>query len=57
MHLVILLLAFLAFFIFLTLGARHDPEKRKLLVLYVLIDLWLSAVFVYLLVSAVMDFN
>lgn len=57
MHLVILLLAFLAFFIFLTLGVRRDPEKRKLLILFVLIDLWLAAVFVYLLVSAVMDFN
>jgi hypothetical protein len=29
MHLVILLLAFLAFFIYLTLGARQDPERRK----------------------------
>ena len=57
MHLVILLLAFLAFFIYLTLGVRGDPEKRKLLILYVLIDLWLAAVFVYLLVSAVLDFN
>ena len=57
MHLVIALLAVLAFFIFLTLGARHDPEKRMLLILYVLIDLWLGAVFVYLLVSAVLDFN
>ena len=57
MHLVILLLAFLALFIFLTLGARHDPEKRKLLILYLLIDIWLAAVFVYLLVSAILDFN
>ena len=45
MHLVILLLAFLAFFIYLTLGARNDPEKRKLFYLFVLIDLWLAAVF------------
>ena len=57
MHLVILLLAFLALFIYLTLGARRDPEKRKLLVLFVLIDLWLSAVFLYLLVSAILDYN
>ena len=57
MHLVILLLAFLAFFIYLTLGARRDPEKRKLLYLFVLIDLWLSAVFLYLLVSAILDYN
>ena len=57
MHLVILLLAALALFVFLTLKARRDPEKRKLFVLYVLIDLWLSGVFIYLLVSAVLDYN
>lgn len=57
MHLVIILLAFLAFFIYLTLEARRDPEKRKLLYLFVLIDLWLSAVFLYLLVSAILDYN
>jgi len=57
MHLVILLLAFLSFFIFLTLGTRHDPEKRKLFYLFVLIDLWLGAVFLYLLVSAILDYN
>ncbi len=57
MHLVILLLAFLALFVFLTIGARGDPEKRMLFYLYVLIDLWLAAVFIYLLVSAVLDFN
>jgi hypothetical protein len=54
MHLVILLLGALSFFIYLTLGVRHDPERRKLLVLYVLIDLWLSAVFLYLLISALL---
>ncbi|MCP4767290.1 MAG: hypothetical protein GY875_13565 [Gammaproteobacteria bacterium] len=54
MHLVVLLLAALAFFIFLTLGARGNPEKRKLFFLYVLVDLWLSAVFLYLLVTALM---
>ena len=57
MHLVILLLAFLAFFIYLTIGARGDPEKRMLFFLYIAIDLWLGSVFVYLLVSAVLDFN
>ena len=57
MHLVILLLASLAFFIFLTLGVWRDPEKRMLLILFVLIDLWLASVFFYLLVSAVMDYN
>ena len=54
MHLVIILLAVLAFFIFLTLGARRDPDKRKLFYLFTLIDLWLAAVFLYLLVTAVM---
>ncbi len=54
MHLVVLLLAALAFFIFLTLGVRGDPEKRKLFVLYVVVDLWLSGVFLYLLVTALM---
>jgi hypothetical protein len=54
MHLVILLLAALAFFIFLTLGARSDPERRKLFVLYVVIDLWLAAVFLYLLITALL---
>jgi hypothetical protein len=57
MHLVILLLTALALFVYLTLGARRDPEKRKLFILYVVIDLWLGAVFIYLLVSAVLDFN
>jgi hypothetical protein len=54
MHLVIVLLAALAFFIYLTLGVRGDPERRALFILYVLIDLWLGAVFLYLLVTAVL---
>jgi hypothetical protein len=54
MHLVIVLLAALSFFMYLTLGVRNDPERRKLLVLYVLIDLWLSAVFLYFLISALL---
>jgi hypothetical protein len=54
MHLVILLLGALAFFIYLTLGVRGDRERRKLFALYVLIDLWLSAVFFYLLVTALL---
>jgi hypothetical protein len=54
MHLVILLLAALAFFIFLTLGVRGDPKRRKLFILYALIDLWLAGVFLYLLVTALM---
>ena len=55
MHLVVLLLAALTFFIFLTLGVRGDPERRKLFFLYVLVDLWLSAVFLYLLITALMN--
>ena len=54
MHLVVLLLAALAFFIYLTLGVRGDPETRKLFFLFVVVDLWLSAVFLYLLVTALM---
>jgi hypothetical protein len=52
MHLVIILLAALAFFLFLTLGVRGDPEKRKIFFLFVVIDLWLGGVFLYLLISA-----
>jgi len=55
MHLVIVLLAALTLFIYLTLGARRDPEKRKLFYLFVLIDLWLGSVFLYLLVTAVLN--
>ena len=47
MHLVILLLAALVIFITLTLGVRGDPEKRQLFFLYVAIDLWLAAVFLF----------
>ena len=54
MHLVIALLAVLAVFLYLTLGARRDPEKHKLFYLYLLVDLWLASVFIYLLVSAVL---
>ena len=54
MHLVIILLAALALFIYLTLGVRGDPERRKLFFLYVVIDLWLGGVFLYLLVTAVL---
>ena len=55
MHIVIVLLAALAFFVYLTLEVRGDPERRKLFYLYVIIDLWLSAVFLYLIVTAVLD--
>lgn len=55
MHLVILLLAAIAFFLYLAIGARRDPERRKQYYLFLLIDTWLVAVFLYLLVSAILD--
>ena len=55
MHLVILLLGALALFVFLTLDARSDPEKRKLYYLYIIIDLWLGSVFLYLLITALIN--
>jgi hypothetical protein len=54
MHLVIVLLAALVVFISLTLGVRGNPERRKIFFLYVVIDLWLGGVFLYLLVTAVL---
>ena len=54
MHLVIILLAALAFFVYLTLGARRDPDRRKQYYLFVVIDLWLSAVCLYLLVTSLL---
>jgi len=55
MYLVIILLAVLALFLYLTLGVVKDPNKRKIFYLYLLIDIWLGCVFVYLLVSALFD--
>ena len=55
MPLVILLLAALAIFLYLTLDARRDPERRKQYYLFLVIDIWLAAVFVFLLVTAVFD--
>ena len=57
MHLVILVLGVLTLCIYATLSVRGDPEKRSLFYLFVLLDLWLAAVFVYLVVSAVLDYN
>ena len=57
MHLVIVLLAALAFFVYLTLGARHDPDNRKLYYLFIVIDVALAGAFLYLLLSAILDFN
>jgi len=52
LHFVIILLAVLAGFLYLTLGVAKDPEKKKFFYLYLLIDIWLGGVFVYLLVTA-----
>ena len=57
MHLVILLLGALAVALYLTLLIRRDPDKRQIFYLLVVIDLWLGAVFVYLVISALFDFN
>ena len=55
MHIVVALLGLLALFLYLTLGVIGKPEKRYYLYLYVLIDLWLGSVFLYLLVTAILD--
>ena len=55
MHFVIVLLAALTFFLYLTLGVAKAPEKRKFFVVYLLVDTWLTIVFIYLLVSALSD--
>lgn len=55
MPLVILLLAALAIFLYLTLDARRDPERRKQYYLFLAIDVWIAAVFVFVLITAVFD--
>ena len=55
MHFVIVLLAAITFFLYLTMGVAKDPEKRKFFIVYLLVDSWLIIVFVYLLVSALSD--
>ncbi len=55
MHLVVVLLGVLALFLYLTLGVVKGPEKRYYFYLYVLIDIWLASVFIYLLVTAVLN--
>jgi hypothetical protein len=52
LHLLIILLAVLAWFLYLTLGVAKDPDKKKFFYLYLLIDIWLGSVLVYLLVTA-----
>ena len=55
MHFVILILGGLALFLFLTLGVAKDPEKRNFFYLYLVVDIWLTIVFLYLLYSAFTD--
>jgi hypothetical protein len=55
LHFVIVLLAAITFFLYLTMGVAKDPEKRKFFIVYLLVDTWLIIVFVYLLVSALSD--
>ncbi len=55
MQFVIILLAALALFLYLTLGVARDPNKKKIFYLYLLIDIWLGGGFVYLLVSALLN--
>jgi hypothetical protein len=52
---VIILLAVIAFFLYLTLGVAKDPQKKNFFYLYLLIDIWLASVFAYLLISAFSD--
>jgi bacteriorhodopsin len=54
-HLVVVLLGVLALFLYLTQSVAKDPEKRYYFYLYVLIDLWLGSVFLYLVVNAVLN--
>ena len=53
MPLILILLGALAIFLYLTLGIKNDPEKRKLFYLFVLIDLWLAGVFIYLVITGI----
>jgi hypothetical protein len=55
MQFMIALLAALAFFLFLTLGVAKDPQKRNYFYLYLLVDIWLTSVFIYLIYEALID--
>ena len=55
MPLVIILLAAIAFFLYLAMNARKDPDNRKLFYLFLGIVIWLTAVFGFLLVTAIFD--
>ncbi len=55
MHFLILLLAALSFFLYLTFKVRRQPDSTRYLILLLLIDTWLIVVLGYLLYSAVFD--
>ena len=55
MPLVIILLAAITFFLYLAINARQNAGERKLFYLYLAIVAWLTAVFGFLLVTAVFD--
>ncbi len=55
MHLVIILLAVLGFFLYLTLSVSRNPGKRHYFYLFILVDVWLASVFAYLVVTAFLD--
>ena len=54
-QIVIFLLLAITVFLYLALGVRKQPDKRRFFYLYVLIDLWLVAVFLYLIINAVLN--
>ena len=49
------LLAALACFLFLTLIVAKKPENRKFFYLFLLVDIWLSSVFIYLIYEALLN--
>ncbi|MFT5221598.1 MAG: hypothetical protein ACI9LO_003432 [Planctomycetota bacterium] len=54
-QIVIFLLVAITVFLYLALGVRKQADKRRFFYLYIAIDLWLAAVFLYLIISAVLD--
>lgn len=55
MPLIVILLAVLVFFLYLTLQARRNPLRRKQFYLYLLVDLWLGGVFVFLVLTGILS--
>jgi heme/copper-type cytochrome/quinol oxidase subunit 4 len=55
MPLVIILLGAIALFLYLAMNARRNKEDRKLFYLFSAIVVWLTVVFGFLLVTAVLD--